>query len=146
MKQTAALPWRLGKTRRPEVLLVTGRRSRRWLVPKGWPMVGRSLADAAAQEALEEAGVSGAVEHRPIGSFKHKKRSLFGTINVEVVVHPLAVHRELRDWPERDERERRWFTLEEAAELVQSEELGQLIARLGSRLTVVKRRRGPVTG
>ena len=46
--QTGALPWRWGRNKRLEVLLVTGRRSRRWMIPKGWPMNGKSLAEAAA--------------------------------------------------------------------------------------------------
>ena len=132
--QTGALPWRLTKGNKPEVLLVTGRRSGRWIIPKGWPMLGKSLADAAAREAFEEAGISGQVDPKPLGSFHHARRSFFGTLEVEILVHPLAVEKELSDWPERGERDRRWFPLKTARALVDSAELQGLIAALGKRI------------
>ena len=54
--QFAALCYRLRKGK-PEVLLVTSRRSKRWIIPKGWPQNGMLPAQSAAIEALEEAGV-----------------------------------------------------------------------------------------
>ena len=132
--QTGALPWRIAGGSKPEVMLVTGRRSGRWMIPKGWPMLGKSLADAAAQEAFEEAGISGTIDADPLGSFHHKKRSLFGTVDVEILVHLLAVEKELTEWPERGQRERMWFSVKEAASVVDSDDLGELIARVGKRL------------
>lgn len=128
--QTGALPWRLSKRRKPEVLLVTGRRSGRWMIPKGWPMAGRSLADAAAREAFEEAGISGTVDPRPLGSFHHSKRGFFGTTDIEILVHSLSVEKELSDWPERAERDRQWFPLKKALAAVDSDELKELILSL----------------
>jgi 8-oxo-dGTP pyrophosphatase MutT (NUDIX family) len=58
--QYAALPWRLGE--RVEILLVTSRDTHRWVIPKGWPMKGRSPRGAAAVEASEEAGLLGKIE------------------------------------------------------------------------------------
>jgi 8-oxo-dGTP pyrophosphatase MutT (NUDIX family) len=132
--QTGALPWRIARGSKPEVMLVTGRRSGRWMIPKGWPMLGKSLADAAAQEAFEEAGISGTIDADPLGSFHHQKRSLFGTVDVEILVHLLAVEKELTEWPERGQRERRWFPVKEAATVVDSGDLGELITRVGKRL------------
>ena len=132
--QTGALPWRIADGGKPEVLLVTGRRSRRWIIPKGWPMFGKTLADAAAREAFEEAGVSGTIDPKPLGSFRHVKRNVFGSIKVEILVHPLAVKEELADWAERGQRDRRWFALKEAIALVDSKELGAMIARRGKRV------------
>lgn len=42
-----------------QVLLITSRDTGRWVLPKGWPMRGRSMAQAALIEAWEEAGVEG---------------------------------------------------------------------------------------
>lgn len=125
--QTGALPWRLaGKN--IEVLLVTGRRSGKWSIPKGWPMPGMSLAEAAAEEAFEEAGVRGTVHPEPIGTFRHvKQQVLVGEIEVSIVVHHLWVDRELVEWPEFGQRKRKWFKLKEAAKRVDSRELGELI-------------------
>lgn len=132
--QTGALPWRLGRKKRLEVLLVTGRRSNRWMIPKGWPMVGKSLAEAAEQEAFEEAGVKGTIDSRPLGSFVHTKQSLpTGDLDVSIVVHPMCVERELPKWPEIGQRKRKWFSLKEAASRVDSEELGALIMQSAER-------------
>lgn len=133
--QSGALPWRLKRRKKPEVLLITGRRSGRWMIPKGWPVAGKSLADTAAQEAFEEAGIKGKVEAKPLGAFRHvKQHVLFGRMEVDIVVHTLAVERELGDWPERGERSRKWFRLSEAAKRVDSEELRKLIVEFGKSL------------
>lgn len=134
--QAGALPWRLKRRKKkPEVLLVTGRRSGRWMIPKGWPMPGKSLADSAAQEAFEEAGIKGRIEPTPIGSFRHMKQHLlFGTLEVDIFVHPLAVERELGNWPEKGERSRKWFPIDEAVQRVDSDELKSLIVEFGRSL------------
>jgi 8-oxo-dGTP pyrophosphatase MutT (NUDIX family) len=128
--QTAALPWRRDSKGGIEILLVTSRSSGKWIPPKGWPMRGKSLAEAAAIEAYEEAGVEGRVASRPIGDFpRTKNHRLLGRIQFLVKVHPLEVTRELDAWPERSQRERRWFEQEEAAQAVGSPELAALIRR-----------------
>ena len=133
--QSGVLPWRLKGRKKPEVLLVTGRRSGRWMIPKGWPMPGKSLADSAAQEAFEEAGIEGKLGEAPIGTFRHvKQHVLFGEMVVDILVHPLAVKRELRDWPEKGERSRKWFALDIAATRVDSSDLGLLILEFGKSL------------
>ena len=38
--QLAALPWRRTSGGDVEVLLITSRETRRWIIPKGWPMKG----------------------------------------------------------------------------------------------------------
>ena len=132
--QTGVLPWRVGRKKRIEVLLVTGRRSRRWTIPKGWPMSGKSLAEAAAVEAFEEAGIEGKVDPQPLGSFNHTKQSVpLGSLDVRILVHPMTVERELSKWPEFGQRRRKWFSLEEAAEKVESEELRALIMQSAQR-------------
>jgi len=131
--QTGALPWRQDGNGRVEVLLVTSRRSGRWLIPKGWPMAGRSLAEAAAQEAFEEAGVEGEIDFTPVGWMTHAKQHvLFGSIIVRIAVHRLAVGRELASWPELGQRKRRWFSPKQAAEQVDSPELARMIRQLKS--------------
>jgi 8-oxo-dGTP pyrophosphatase MutT (NUDIX family) len=128
--QTGALPWRLDGRKGIEVLLVTGRRSGRWTIPKGWPMPGKTLAEAAAQEAFEEAGVTGTVSSCPLGIFRHIKQLLaIGDIQVDIVVHPLWVDREFPKWPELGQRKRKWFGVKEAAKRVDSPELSELIRR-----------------
>ena len=55
--QYAALPWRKRADGNVEVLLITSRESRRWVIPKGWPIKTLKPGPSAAQEAFEEAGV-----------------------------------------------------------------------------------------
>lgn len=132
--QTGALPWRWSDEAGVEFLLVTGRRSGRWLVPKGWPMKGKSLPEAAAQEAFEEAGVRGRVDTKPIGHLAHTKNHLLaGPMSFTVVVFPLEVSEDLQDWPERGQRSRRWFTRAEALAVVQSVDLQKLISDFESK-------------
>src|SRR5690606_23483459 len=71
-RQVAALPWRRGGDGL-EVLLITSRETGRWVVPKGGRMPGRTDAEAAAEEAVEEAGVTGRVVESPCGTFRYLK-------------------------------------------------------------------------
>jgi len=126
--QAAALPWRVGDGGDVELLLVTGRGGRSWIVPKGWPMRGKSLAGSAAQEAWEEAGVRGRVGERPLGRFHHRKdHPLLGRVEFSVLLFPLAVDAEAEEWPERGQRARRWLPRGEAARTVASPGLAKLL-------------------
>ena len=126
-RQYAALPWRTGDLG-IEVLVVTSRQTRRWIIPKGWPMKDRTGPDAAAQEAFEEAGVRGAVARAPLGTFTYLKRLADGSGRLcAVKVFPLAVTEVLDIWPEMTQRERRWMSLADAAAAVDEPELKALI-------------------
>ena len=112
-----------------DVLLITSRRRGRWIIPKGW--VDRRLdpARSALQEAYEEAGVRGMLSRAALGWYQYRKQHMRRT----VVVFALEVQVVLERWPEMDERERRWFPLSVAAELVRGSELRRLIATLPQR-------------
>ena len=70
--QFAALPFQYGEDGRLRVMLLTSRETRRWVIPKGWPIHGRKPSEVAAQEAFEEAGLLGTiVGKRPIGSYHY---------------------------------------------------------------------------
>lgn len=110
------------------MLLVTSRQTRRWIIPKGWPMKGRNGPQAAAQEAWEEAGVRGAIADKPLGVFGYVKCYIDAPDRrCAVKVYPLAVTEELDVWPEMSQRERRWMTLADAAAAVDEPELKALI-------------------
>ena len=124
-RQSASLPyrWRDGEL---EVLLITNRSGKRWIVPKGIVEPGLSAQASAAKETLEEAGVQGAIADVSLGSYRRPKWG--GTC--EVSVHPLLVSSELSDWAESGFRRRRWMSVAEALDLVEEEGLRSLIARL----------------
>jgi 8-oxo-dGTP pyrophosphatase MutT (NUDIX family) len=128
--QAAALCLRETKAGR-EVLLVTSRGTGRWVVPKGWPMRGRTLAGAAQQEAWEEAGVFGHVEETPIGYYTYHKRHRTGlALACRVEVFQLEVVDLARNWPEKKTRKRRWMRPDEAAKAVAEPELAALLRRI----------------
>lgn len=133
--QVGALPYRASADGSIEVLLVTSRGTGRWIIPKGWPMAGKSLSEAAAIEAWEEAGVRGPVPEAELGRFRYdKERFLLRPIPCEVVVYALSVEEELEDWPERRQRRRKWHGLKSAAIKLRSRDLALLLRDLSKRL------------
>jgi len=114
-----------------EVLLITSRGTGRWVIPKGWPMAGRSLAGAAAQEAWEEAGIRGTIGEDEIGRFTYDKDQDRGfAVPVEVRVFLLEATGQSRDFPEARERRARWFAPAEAAKLVAEPGLSRILGGL----------------
>jgi 8-oxo-dGTP pyrophosphatase MutT (NUDIX family) len=142
--QFAALPWRIGEGGIREVTLLTTRKTHRWVIPKGWPMIGRKPAEAASLEAYEEAGLIGQiVGKRPVGSFHYEKRLAKKAIVCEVQVFLFRVERQLDDWPEKGQRECKWFDAREATALVEEGGLAEILERFaGSQVRFVPQRRG----
>lgn len=130
-RQVAAIPLRIGRKGKAKVLLLTSRRRGRWIIPKGWLMRKLSPAQAAAQEAYEEGGIEGRILHaEPIGRYRYRKsdRPKIGEITVHVFV--MRVKRQLRAWPEREERRARWVRPRRAAAMVEEPELALLLAQI----------------
>lgn len=133
--QHAVLPHRRGVDGALEVMLLTSRETKRWVVPKGWPMKGLKGHRTAAREAFEEAGLVGVVKPKPIGFYPYAKRMAGGSVIECVVrVYPMRVAKQRKRWPERGEREAQWFTPEAAAAEVHEPELAALILGLAAHL------------
>jgi 8-oxo-dGTP pyrophosphatase MutT (NUDIX family) len=127
--QFAALPWRRTADGELELLLITSRETRRWVIPKGWPIKGKKSARSAAQEAFEEAGIVGKVAKRPVGAYHYDKRLKSGRLqSVRVAVFALQVEREAEVYLEAGQREKQWVSPSEAARLVDEPELMVLLA------------------
>lgn len=116
------------------VLLITSRETQRWVIPKGWPMKGRTDAQAAAREAFEEAGVEGRVRKKPVGTYEYWKRGSTEFTLCEVTVFLLEVKAQLETWPEQGQRRLQWFTVEDAAQAVEEPGLSSVISKLEKRL------------
>ncbi len=125
--QYGALPWRM-RDGTLEVLLLTSRGTGRWVIPKGWPHDALSSAQSATQEAWEEAGIKGPITAEPVGSYHYEKiRDEGSAVDCIVYVHALEVRENLDDWPEKKQRDLKWFAREEAAHSVAEPQLRDLI-------------------
>jgi 8-oxo-dGTP pyrophosphatase MutT (NUDIX family) len=134
--QYGVLPWRRVEGAL-EFLLITTRNTGRWIVPKGWPLPGRSPRECAAQEALEEAGILGDVAAAPLGWFHYDKLRKSGeVVPCKVQVYPMEVTRQRRSWVEKSARQ------EEALSRVADPGLRQLILKFSR--TRLARRVSPV--
>jgi 8-oxo-dGTP pyrophosphatase MutT (NUDIX family) len=128
--QIAAIPVRMGRSG-IEVLLITSRETKRWVIPKGWPMAHLKDFNAAKVEAYEEAGVRGRITRKPVGEFRYAKILKSGEARpITVTVYKLHVETMLPRWPEKVERKRKWFTAEDAAKLVAEPDLKKLLLQL----------------
>lgn len=126
VRQAGVLPYRVvdGTV---ECMLITSRTSRRWIVPKGHIEPGLTPRETARFEAYEEAGLSGVIGRRSIGSYVYTKRDDKGGDICRVRVYPMEVVHEADDFPESKQRDRAWYAPEEAEQAVDQEELGKLI-------------------
>jgi len=130
-QQVAALCYR-SKGDDKEVLLVTSRGTGRWIIPKGWPIRGKNGPESAMQEAWEEAGVREGTENPDaIGSYTYDKHQNTGwSIPIETMVYPIAVKTLEDEFPEVKQRERKWVSPSDAANLVQEPELKSILRNI----------------
>ncbi|WP_282603544.1 NUDIX hydrolase [Paracoccus sp. PARArs4] len=113
------------------VMLITSRGTGRWVIPKGWPMEGRTLAGAAAQEAWEEAGLRGTMSEAELGRFLYDKDQDEGyAVPVQVRVFLMEVDCVEDAFPEVRQRKRRWFAPRDAARMVAEPGLKQILLAL----------------
>jgi len=124
-RQVATLCWRPSPKGGsvPEVLLITSLTSKRWILPKGWLEPDLTPAQSAAREAFEEAGVTGKISDKPVGTYHYLKEKKDGSgLPCSVDVFTLAVTKQLHDWPEKGARTLAWVPLDQA--ITQIGELG----------------------
>lgn len=129
--QVAALCHR-GQGDKKEVLLVTSRGTGRWIIPKGWPITGLESSEAALQEAWEEAGVTnGKIRTESVGTYHYEKTLPYGwALPVETLVFSVDVRELCDDFPESSERQRKWVSPTQAANMVQEPELKTILRKL----------------
>ena len=140
--QYAALPYRLKDGL--EVLLVSSRETKRWVLPKGWPMKSRKPHSAAAREAMEEAGLVGKIEKKAAGFYHYQKRLKNGaTVLCRVQVFPMLVVKQRKSWPEMDQRTTQWFRAPEAANAVAEPELQNVIRQFETAMASPPRKPKP---
>jgi 8-oxo-dGTP pyrophosphatase MutT (NUDIX family) len=124
-RQSGVIPYR-GQGDEIEILLITSRKRKRWIIPKGIIEQELSAAESALKEAMEEAGIEGILLPTPIGEYEYPKWG--GICRVEVYL--LYVTKLHQNWPEKTLRNRKWMNVEKATEQVSEEKLKALIAQV----------------
>ncbi|MEW9919323.1 NUDIX hydrolase [Marimonas sp. MJW-29] len=125
--QFAALCYRVRRGK-VQILLITSRGSQRWIVPKGWPMEGKTPAASALREAWEEAGVIGKASETCLGVFSFGKSvGDAGDLACVAMLYPVEVKTLAKKFPECAERRRRWVSRKKAARMVAETDLARLI-------------------
>jgi 8-oxo-dGTP pyrophosphatase MutT (NUDIX family) len=122
--QSAVIPYKHSLNLN-EILMITSRKKKRWVIPKGIIEPELSPPESAAKEALEEAGIEGIVSDSPIGRYQYDKWG--GTCSVQVFV--MYVEKVLNNWPE-SYRDREWVSLETAIERVTENQLKDILRDL----------------
>jgi phosphohistidine phosphatase len=120
-KQSAIIPYRLNNEE-IEILLITSRKKKHWIIPKG--IVEKDLCpfESAKKEALEEAGISGKGNKKIIGKYKYKK---WGS-KCSVEVYSMEVETVYKDWLE-NFRERKWIKSNEIIRYIDNKKLMKII-------------------
>ncbi len=132
IRQVAAIPFRLDDHGNVEVMLITSNTTGRFIVPKGWPMKGKSGRKAAVTEAREEAGVVGKALKKPLGAYIYWKRLSDCFVRVTVTVYLLSVVDILTDWKENSHRRRAWLSPADAAMLIDEPQLQSMVRSIAS--------------
>ncbi len=137
MQQVAALVWRV-ENDELQLLTITSRGTGRWIIPKGWPQTGRTLARTAMREAFEEAGIRGVIDPVPVGTYDYQKYDMSpeAVSSFTVAVYAVAFTEQVDKWPERGERILEWVSPELAAERVEEPELKKLIHNFAAQMSL----------
>lgn len=123
--QSGVIPYRK-KENQFEVLLITSIKKKKWIIPKGYIEFNLTPFESAKKEAYEEAGVMGTNETIELGSYSIEKS--IGKQNIKVF--SMEVIKVLDDYPEKNLRKRKWFSINEAASNVSLPEVSQMISSL----------------
>lgn len=133
-KQVAALPVARDPEGALRILMITSRETKRFIVPKGWPMKGVKDHRAAETEAREEAGLIGRAYPKPVGSYLSWKRRSGGFQLVKVKVFLFNVDGHLEHWKEKGQRKIAWLAVKDAASLIDEPGLVDIVLNLPNRL------------
>lgn len=133
LRQVAALPYRKTADGRLQILLITSRETKRFIIPKGWPMADLEDWQAAEIETREESGAVGEAERKRFGVYTYWKRVKGAFVPIEVDVYPLEVVGDLPRWKESRQRRRGWIGWEQATLLIDEPHLISVIEAFANR-------------
>ena len=125
LNQSCVIPYRISDGN-VELLLITSIKKQKWIFPKGMIEFNLSAFESAKKEAYEEAGVVGENETVELGSFELKKKNRLS----HVKIFSMEVTKELKDYPEKNLRKRKWFTVKEALESLDNSDIKNFVQKL----------------
>lgn len=128
--QSCVIPFRLIDNR-IEFLMITSIKKKKWIFPKGYLEFNLTAFESAKKEAYEEAGVIGENDTAELGSFISVKKN--GKSFVKVF--SMEVSEELKDFPEKNLRKRKWMTLSEVMEKNDNKEIQKLVTKLAEQFS-----------
>lgn len=125
-KQYGVLPY-VKQSQKTRIILITGRNSKQWIVPKGNRARNKSKRESALLEAYEEAGLSGQMK----GDLKFRISITSHGKKVALTLYPMRVNKHLKKkWPESGQRKRIKVSCKQAQSLVLWPKLGTCIKSL----------------
>ena len=130
--QSCVIPYRITNGS-IELLLITSIKKQRWIFPKGYIEFNLSAFESAKKEAFEEAGVIGENETVELGSFELKKKDR----SSHVQIFSMEVTKELKDYPEKNLRKRKWFTVKDALESIENTDIKNFVRKLETKIKPV---------
>ena len=113
-----------------ELIIITSIKKQKWIFPNGYIEFNLSAFESAKKEAYEEAGVIGENETVELGAFQLKKKNETALVKV----FSMEVTKELKDYPEKNLRKRKWFTLDETNSEIINGEMKSFITKLRQNL------------
>lgn len=93
-----------------ELVLVTSKTRRNWILPKGRRISGKSGAASALQEAYEEAGLLGRIKGSKAIRVVIRRRGK----KILLILYPMRVEKILKRWPESKYRKRLSVSMQKA--------------------------------
>ena len=127
--QSGVIPYRKNNGEL-QILLITSVKKKRWILPKGFIEFNLSPFESAKKEAYEEAGVTGSNETVEVGTFKVKRPIGF----CNIIIYSMEVLEVLDDYPEKDLRKRKWFSVKEAASNISIPEVAEMILKFEEKI------------
>lgn len=125
LKQSCVIPYRIANGI-VELLLITSIKKQRWIFPKGYIEFNLTAFESAKKEAYEEAGVIGENETVELGAFELKKKSRQSYVRI----FSMEVTKELKEYPEKNLRKRKWFSVKEALENIENDDIKNFVCKL----------------
>jgi 8-oxo-dGTP pyrophosphatase MutT (NUDIX family) len=122
--QSGVIPYII-ENKKVKVMLITSRKNKKWIIPKGVIEPKMSPWASAEKEALEEAGIKGQIYRSKIAEYVQKKWG--GECNINIYL--MRIDKIYDKWDE-DFRKRKLFSPEEAAEKIDIIPLKKIIKNL----------------